>query len=218
MRITYRSIKAPEKTIFLRSKLDNLNPRDVGLACRDALNTAANSRFEAATNMRQQIYTVRFEDVRAARKIAGDQITVNGIRHLVYPYPTQSPQAYIASVGCTGPRAIRPDRLFAALVKISNQPNAIHLRREQVESYGEKKWVIIFRECPGLLRFTIPLQQAGGNSKSVCFEPVSPTGACQHCSMGHPAWKCDLMTRVSANDLGLNGNDPSFLPRRPRIL
>ncbi|KAK4539587.1 hypothetical protein LTR36_010523 [Oleoguttula mirabilis] len=218
---TYKgNLPGIERTVFVRSTFEGVKPKEVGLACRDALREAdmSSNRFEDARLLQEHIHIVRLQDVKAARKLAGGNITIRGYRHLIYSYPIQSPQAYIASFKCTGPQAIRQDRIHPALAEISGPHNAIHLRREKEESQGSRTWVAVFNNCPRLLRFTVPIIQYDGlHYKSVKFEPVSLTDACQLCHKGHSAWKCDLMDAVGAEDLGVDKKDPLFMQSTPKI-
>jgi len=212
--------------VFLNFTAPNIRVKDVEDTCRNvAGRNQPHNWIEDIKAPHPGTFTVRFQTVKDAHSLAGRLLTIRRNRQRPQRanarlYPSQSPKAYITNVKCGGPNAVREDAMLHSLASILPPANAVHLRMEEQPSgpnRDRRHWILVFRNCPRLLHFSVPIQKQNNSWTAVHFDPVSATDACTVCKTGHAIWDCGFFRSVTTGELGAPADDPRVLESMPRI-
>lgn len=176
----------------------------------------SNTSVEEARRLRHSIIVVRFTQLITARRLANKDLVLGKSRLRAMPYPTTSPQLYVAKIDSRGAMAIRQDSIFPSLSG-TFLGSMFHLRREIALAAPRLTWIVVFKKPPNCLRFTVAMQQRNGSHKNVHFEPIAQDSACPVCSLAHSAPECTLAIAVSATDLGVAHEHSQYLASMPSL-
>ncbi|KAK5114045.1 hypothetical protein LTR85_010351 [Meristemomyces frigidus] len=215
-KLPFLRLNNAERIVFMRATFQ-CKPEDIAQSCRVALSSlGSDTAFEMAWWLRRSIIAVRFQELITARRLANKDFKFKKYWLRALPYPTRSPQVYIAHIPNKDNTAIRQDSIFPSLSD-AFPDQLFHLRKEISLQKPFVTWILAFETPPNHLRFTIPMQQVNGSHKNVHFEPFAHEAACPVCTQAHLAWVCSLQRKVSFADLGLEADHPQYLVEMPHI-
>lgn len=219
----YRKIHDPERTIYVqipRAKDGkDVKPTDIARACRRAVKSGRSDRasaHESAAVRDQDLCIIRFLDRKTADMLAYKTVAWNEKNLEAWPYPSRSPQAYVAHMPQHGGNAVRYDAISLALS--DTFPDApFHLLKEKFAAGMNCAWVVVFEQPPGLLRFRIGIQKMDGGHWRVEFEAVVAESACPVCNRGHAALDYKILESVTREELSLGPLHPVYLDHVPAM-
>ncbi|KAI7283881.1 hypothetical protein KC345_g2691 [Hortaea werneckii] len=223
----YKSPKPAEAkhVVWFRAKHNRpLSPAEITLALRKTPCTSKLARevgHVRSYDEKKHLFLIVAKNIRTARQLTGKLIDLRGEKVKLRNYPAVNPKAFTFSVRHSGPAEVIKETIFPSLVellkKAKSHNNAVHLRVEESPRDNTwTNWVVSFKQCPRQLRFILPIWQKNGSRLTTHFFSVTKEDGCSVCNgFGHTTWGCDFLRPVTAEELGISGNESQFLAEKP---
>ncbi|KAI7489221.1 hypothetical protein KC351_g1486 [Hortaea werneckii] len=223
----YKSPKPGEAkhVVWFRAKHSRpLSPAEITLALRRTPCTSKLARevgHVRSSDANKDLFLIVAKNIRTARQLTGKLIDLRGEKVKLRNYPAINPKAFTFSVRHSGPAEVIKETIFPSLLellkKAKSHNNAVHLRIEESPRDNTwTNWVVQFKQCPRQLRFILPIWQKNGSRLTTHFFSVTKEDGCSVCNgFGHTTWGCDFLRPVTAEELGIFGNESQFLAEKP---